>query len=375
MSEAANAASAQRLSQMLDSTHLLVTCGPGGVGKTTTAAALGLAAARRGRNVVVVTVDPARRLADALGIDSSASEPVEVDGAGDGGGALWALMLDAEATFDQLVRNEAPDAERAEAILRNPVYRTITGALAGAQEYMAIERLHQLDASGLYDLVIIDTPPSRHALDLLEAPQRLSSFLGHPIYRALTAPGRTIARVANAASSAFLWTVRKLAGPRIVEDTLEFFRSISGMEAGLRRRADEVAEMLRAEHTRFVVVSSPRAEAIAESSFLLEGLRDGSFPVGGVVVNLVHPTPEPIEALADDFSPERLGEGPLSDQLAHHRELAELAAAERAEFAPFVEAAAPAVVHQLPLLDEDVHDLDGLSILAELLVGTRPTPS
>jgi len=364
---------AAALRQMLDDAHLLVTCGPGGVGKTTCAAALGLAAARSGRTVVVVTVDPARRLADALGIDASASEPSEVEGATDGAdnseGSLWALMLDAEATFDQLVRNEAPDAERAEAILRNPVYRTITGALAGAQEYMAIERLHQLHASGRFDLVIIDTPPSRHALDLLEAPQRLSGFLGHPVYRALTVPGRTFARVANAASSAFLWTVRKLAGPRIVEDTLEFFRSISSMEEGLRRRADEVSSLLRAERTRFVVVTSPRAEAISESSFLLDGLRDGSFPVGGVVVNMVHPRPETIEALTGDLDPEVLGPGPFSDQLAHHRDLTALADAERAELAPFMADAAPAAVNELPLLDEDVHDLDGLRLLADLLVG------
>jgi anion-transporting ArsA/GET3 family ATPase len=223
------------LGEVLADADLLVTCGPGGVGKTTCAAALGLAAARTGRDVVVLTVDPARRLADALGIDAAASEPTRVTGVAavdEAGGSLWALMLDAEATFDQLVRNEATDVDQAESILRNPVYRSITGALAGAQEYMAVERLHQLYTSGDHDLVIVDTPPSRHALDLLEAPERLSAFLGHPVYRTLTAPGRTFARVTNAAASAFLWTVRKLAGPRIVEDTLEFFRSISGMEAG-----------------------------------------------------------------------------------------------------------------------------------------------
>jgi anion-transporting ArsA/GET3 family ATPase len=359
----------EALRAVLDRAELLVTAGPGGVGKTTTAAALGLAAARSGRKVVVVTVDPARRLADALGIDAHDPEPTEVVGATDGTGSLWALMLDAEETFDQLVRNEAPDAERAEAILRNPVYRTITGALAGAQEYMAIERLHQLHTSGEYELVIIDTPPSRHALDLLEAPTRLSSFLGHPVYRTLTVPGRTFARVANAASSAFLWTVRRLAGPRIVEDTLEFFRSISGMEEGLRRRADEVAALLRADRTSFVVVTSPRSEAIAEARFLLDGLRDGSFPVGGVVVNLVHPRPPTIEGLSGDLDPDVLGPGPFSDQLAHHRDLTVLADAERAELAPFESDASPAAVRQLPLLDHDVHDVEGLSLLAELLVG------
>lgn len=357
------------LGQMLDAAELVVTCGPGGVGKTTCAAALGLAAARSGRKVVVVTVDPARRLADSLGIDASASDPSEVPGVTDGPGSLWALMLDAEATFDQLVRSEAPDAERADAILRNPVYRTITGALAGAQDYMAIERLHQLHTGGEFELVIVDTPPSRHALDLLEAPARLSAFLGHPVYRALTVPGRTFARMANAATSAFLWTVRKLAGPKIVEDTLEFFRSISGMEDGLRRRADEVAELLRGDRTAFVVVTSPRAEAIAESSFLLDGLRTGTFPLGGVVVNLVHPLPADIDGLDGVLDPDRMPAGQLADQLAHHRDLTALAVAEREELEPFVTAARPSAVAELPLLDSDVHDLDGLRRLADLLVG------
>lgn len=363
------------LAETLADSDLLVTCGPGGVGKTTCAAALGVAAARAGRRVVVLTVDPARRLADALGIDAHAHDPTEVDltalGLDDATGSLYAVMLDAEATFDQLVRNESADEAQAQAILRNPVYRSITGALAGAQEYMAVERLHQLHVTGDYDLVIVDTPPSRHALDLLEAPQRMADFLGHPVYRALTAPGRTFAKVANAASTAFLWTVRRLAGPRIVEDTLEFFRSLSGIESGLRRRADEVARELRAPTTAFCVVTSPRAEAIEESMFLLDGIRRGGFPVGGVVVNLVHPLPPSIERAVELL--ERLDEGPLADQLAHHLELIELAVAERAELAGFVAAAgdAGAAVTELPLLREDVHDLTGLDGLADLLVG-RP---
>lgn len=370
-------ASHRPLGQVLAESDLLVTCGPGGVGKTTCAAALGVAAARAGRRVVVLTVDPARRLADALGIDAHAHEPTEVDLtmlAGDVSGSLHAVMLDAEATFDQLVRNESADEAQAESILRNPVYRSITGALAGAQEYMAVERLHQLHVTGDYDLVIVDTPPSRHALDLLEAPQRLADFLGHPVYRALTAPGRTFAKVANAAASAFLWTVRRLAGPRIVEDTLEFFRSLSNIEGGLRRRADEVARELRAPSTAFCVVTSPRAEAIEESMFLLDGIRDGGFPVGGVVVNLIHPLPRTVEGAAELLA--GLEAGPLAEQLSHHVELTELALAEREELAGFVSAAgaAGAAVTELPLLHTDVHDLIGLDGLAELLVGDAGEP-
>lgn len=360
------------LAQVLADSDLVVTCGPGGVGKTTCAASLGVAAARAGRRVVVLTVDPARRLADALGIEAHAHEPTEVDLGvlgDDVAGSLHAVMLDAEATFDQLVRNESADEAQAESILRNPVYRSITGALAGAQEYMAVERLHQLHVTGDYDLVIVDTPPSRHALDLLEAPQRLADFLGHPVYRALTAPGRTFAKVANAAASAFLWTVRRLAGPRIVEDTLEFFRSLSNIEGGLRRRADEVARELRAPTTAFCVVTSPRAEAIEESMFLLHGVRSGGFPVGGAIVNLVHPLPPEIDGAAELLA--RLPDGALAEQLAHHLDLTRLALAERTELAGFVAAAgaAGARVTELPLLHTDVHDLVGLDGLARLLVG------
>ena len=352
---------------LLGRSRLLVTCGPGGVGKTTTAAAIGLLAARAGRRVVVVTVDPARRLADALGIDADHPVAVEVAGAGRDGGSLHALMLDASATFDDLVRAESPTAERAEAILANPVYRSITRALAGAQEYMAVERLHQLHTAGGYDLIVVDTPPSRHALDLLEAPDRLTSFLGHPIYRTLTAPSRTFARVASAASSAFVWTVRRLAGPSIVEDTLAFFRSIADLEGGLRRRAGEVAALLREPTTGFVLVSSPRAEALDEAAFLLDALRERRFPLGAVVVNLVHPLPAPLPPHAP------LGPGPLADQVAQHASLTQLALAERAELESLRELAGDAPLVRIELLAGDVHDLDGLDAVAARLSGARHT--
>ena len=179
-------------------------------------------------------------------------------GASDSGGELWALMLDAASTFDRLVHEQTANPKQAAAILENPVYRAISGSLAGAQEYMAIERLHQLYTSGEWDLVIVDTPPSRHAIDLLEAPDRLIGFLGHPVYRALTVGQRAFAKVTNAAASMFLWAVRRLAGPQIVEDTVEFFRSLANIEPGLRKRAREVSELLRSDAASFVVVSSPR---------------------------------------------------------------------------------------------------------------------
>lgn len=354
------------LADLLASVDLLVTCGPGGVGKTTTSAALGLAAARAGRRVVVVTIDPARRLADALGVDAAASnEPHLVEGAlpARSRGSFSALMLDAERTFDQLVVEHAGD--NADTVLSNPIYRSIAGSLSGAQAYMAIERLHQLHHSGEFDLVVVDTPPSRHAIDVLEAPDRLNRFLSNPVYRALTMPGRSFAKVTNAAASAFLWTVKRLAGPSIVEDSVQFFRSIAGMEEGLRTRAAEMGALLRDQRTGFVLVSSPRAEAIDEAVFLAEAIHGGGYHLGGIVVNLVHPEPPPLALDADAVA---ALDGPLAEQIAYHRELTMLADAERAELQALVTLAAGAPMREVPLLDHDVHDLAALRELGELLV-------
>jgi anion-transporting ArsA/GET3 family ATPase len=356
--------SGRRLVDVLAEAELLVTCGPGGVGKTSTAAALGLAAALTGRRVVVVTIDPARRLADALGIDTERGNvPHVVEGAVPAPGVFAALMLDAESAFDELIRERAGDA--AERVLDNRVYRSIAGSLSGAQEYMAIERLHELHHSGEWDLVVIDTPPSRHAIDVLDAPDRLVRFLSNPVYRALTMPTRSFAKVTNAASSAFLWTVKRLAGPQIVQDTIEFFRSLSVLEGGLRTRAAEMSAALRDDRTAFVLVSSPRAEAIDEATFLAQALHDGGFRLGAIVVNLVHPLPPP---LAGDFDLDQL-DGPLAEQVAYHRELTALATAERVELASLLALADGAPVREVPLLDHDVHDVDALAELGQLIAG------
>ncbi len=177
-------------------------------------------------------------------------------------GELWALMLDAEQTFDRLVREQSGSRKQADAVLNNPVYKAISGSLSGAQEYMAVERLHQLHISGDWDLVIVDTPPSRHAIDLLEAPDRLIGFLSHPVYRALTVGQRTFAKITDAASSMFLWAVKQLAGPQIVEDTVAVLPLARQHRRWSARRAREVSTLLRGPDTAFVVVSSPRAEAV-----------------------------------------------------------------------------------------------------------------
>ena len=364
------------LREALEHADLLVTAGPGGVGKTSTAAALGVAAARSGRRVVVLTVDPARRLADALGLEdgAGADRPHLVD-LGDvrGVGELWAVMLDAEATFDRLVREQAGGDRQADAVLGNPVYRAIAGSLSGAQEYMAIERLHQLYTSGEWDLVIVDTPPSRHAIDLLEAPDRLVRFLGHPVYRALTAGQRTLARLTDAAASVFLWAVRRLAGPQLVQDVVAFFRSLTHIEGGLRKRAQEVSVLLRADTTTFVVVTSPRAEAVGEATHLIEALRSRHFPFGGVIANLVHPTPEPFDSLSPEevAALEGLGDGPLADHVVWHHRLAAVAASEHGELDALRQVSGGVPLVELPLLDVDIHDVDGLSVLAGLLLAAE----
>lgn len=356
--------------------QLILTCGPGGVGKTTTAAALGVAAARAGRRTVVVTVDPARRLADALGLEAGAAsdEPHRVPGVTKRStdGELYALMLDAEQTFDRLVRDQAGTRKQADAILNNPVYQAISGSLSGAQEYMAIERLHQLHTSGDWDLVIVDTPPSRHAIDLLDAPDRLVGFLSHPVYRTLTVGQRTFAKITDAASSMFLWAVKRLAGPQIVEDTVQFFRSLANIEGGLRDRAKEVSKLLRSDNTAFVVVSSPRAEAVGEAEHLLDAIEEKHFPLAGVVVNLIHPLPEP---LTDEVEAELadLDDGPLVDHLEWHHELSRLALAERAQIAELDRLSGDAALIELPLLDVDIHDIPGLVGLSNRLV--EPTDS
>lgn len=356
------------LHEVIRDASLIVTCGPGGVGKTTTAAALALAAAEAGRKVIVVTVDPARRLADTLGIENGAGgDPVQVVGAtSNSDGSLWAQMLDAESTFDRLIVDKAGDAQRAKAILANPIYRSIAGSLAGAQEYMAIERLHQLWSSREWDLIIIDTPPSRHAIDLLGAPDRLVTFFSHPVYRVLTVPGRSMARITNAGANTFLWAIRRLAGAKVVEDTVEFFRSLSGMEAGLRQRAAETSKILRRPDTAFVLVSSPRAEAIDEAFHLETALRTGGFPLRATVINLVHPTPTPLASAR----PADLLDGPLADQFDLHAELTLLALDEAREMGTLRALVGDAPVIEVPLID-DVQDLAGLATLGErLLLGS-----
>ncbi|MFI7290042.1 ArsA-related P-loop ATPase [Streptomyces anulatus] len=270
--------------------RIVVCCGSGGVGKTTTAAALGVRAAERGRKVVVLTIDPARRLAQSMGIDRLDNVPRRVDGI-DGEGELHAMMLDMKRTFDETVEAHA-DAERARAILENPFYQSLSAGFAGTQEYMAMEKLGQLRARDEWDLIIVDTPPSRSALDFLDAPQRLGSFLDGKFIRLLMAPakvgGRAGMKFLNVGMSMMSGTLGKLLGGQFLRDVQTFVAAMDTMFGGFRSRADATYKLLQAPGTAFLVVATPEQDALREAAYFVERLAAERMPLAGLVLNRVH---------------------------------------------------------------------------------------
>ena len=271
-------------------TRIVVCCGSGGVGKTTTAAALGLRAAERGRRVVVLTIDPARRLAQSMGIDSLDNTPRRVKGV-DGDGELHAMMLDMKRTFDEIVEAHA-DRERAAAILSNPFYQSLSAGFAGTQEYMAMEKLGQLRAQHDWDLIVVDTPPSRSALDFLDAPKRLGSFLDGKLIRLLTAPaklgGRAGMKFLNVGMSMMTGTIGKLLGGQLLKDVQTFVAAMDTTFGGFRTRADATYKLLQAHGTAFMVVAAPERDALREAAYFVERLAAEEMPLAGLVLNRVH---------------------------------------------------------------------------------------
>ncbi|MEV0741543.1 ArsA family ATPase [Streptomyces sp. NPDC050549] len=271
-------------------TRIVVCCGSGGVGKTTTAAALGLRAAERGRRVVVLTIDPARRLAQSMGIDSLDNTPRRVKDV-DGDGELHAMMLDMKRTFDEIVEAHA-DRERAAAILNNPFYQSLSAGFAGTQEYMAMEKLGQLRAQHDWDLIVVDTPPSRSALDFLDAPKRLGSFLDGKLIRLLTAPaklgGRAGMKFLNVGMSMMTGTLGKLLGGQLLKDIQTFVAAMDTTFGGFRTRADATYKLLQAPGTAFLVVAAPEQDALREAAYFVERLAAEDMPLAGLVLNRVH---------------------------------------------------------------------------------------
>jgi anion-transporting ArsA/GET3 family ATPase len=346
------------LAGVLTRSRIIVCAGTGGVGKTTTAAALALHAADHGRAAVVVTIDPARRLADAMGAGKLSNEPTAIAGAGRWGGSLHALMLDTQETFDGLVRRYSRDDEQASRILTSRFYRNVAGSLSGTGDYMAMEKLHDLHESSRFDLIVVDTPPTRSALAFLDAPRLISRLLENRLYRVLVTPTRGIARTATSAVHVVVRQLTKLVGADVVDDAIAFFRAFDGMERAFEQRANEVLRLLRSDITAFVLVAAPRPDTIDEARHFASQLRASHIDVRAIVVNRVTPTFGDEPTPADDL--------PATRAL---RDFRTLGAREQHLVAELRALAPDAPLAEVPLLDHDVHDLEGLREIAVLLAG------
>ena len=391
------------LASLLDR-RVLVMVGSGGVGKTTTSAAVAVEAALSGRRVLVLTIDPAKRLADALGLQAVGNQETEIpldglrddEGEGDGqeGGSLYAMMLDTEAAFDDLVARLASDSRMAKAVRDNRIYRHLVQSLAGAQEYLAGEKIFDATQSGRFDLVVLDTPPTSNALDFLDASKRLVRLFDDRVYRWLlptegTARARLFDRLLRAPSNVVKRLLAKVFGERFVVDLEEFFVVIHGIHSEVRHRSEEVQRLLRSRDTAFLLVTSPLATVVDEALYFHKQIRRRGYPFAGFVVNRIHP---PVDAatlateeaelydLARDALP---GDAPaeavlrsvvaalrnnlmLMDQLAERdRVTVEALRARMGGDTP---------VRLVPKLPDDVHDLEGLRLLGHHLFGA-PTPA
>ena len=364
-------------------TRIIVCCGSGGVGKTTTSAALALAAAEAGRTVVVLTIDPARRLAQSLGLAELDNEPRRVDISGsttpDADGELHAMMLDMKRTFDDIVAaHSTPD--RAAAILDNPFYQSLSSSFSGTQEYMAMEKLGQLRATDQWDLIIVDTPPSRSALDFLDAPNRMSRFLDGPMIRLLTAPARAGGRAgfkfASAGFMFFTKIISKILGGQLLRDISAFVAALDTMFGGFRERASATYELLRRPGTWFVVVASPEPDALREASYFVDRLSAEGMPLAGLVLNRTHPpaTTALSATRAEGAAEEVADSGDEGAELAAaalrvHAERMTVAAREQHLADRFTSAHPEVGVRTVPAAAGDVHDLDGLRVMADALTG------
>ena len=359
------------LESVVAQSHVIVCCGSGGVGKTTTAAVIALHAALQGRKTVVVTIDPARRLADALGLDGLTNEPAQIPGLPEGSGEMWAMMLDTKATFDGLVRRYAADSIQTEQILENSFYRNISTSLSGTQEYMASEKLYELAIESNYDLVVVDTPPTRNALDFLEAPRRLAKFLDHRIYKVLMLPTRGIVKAVNVAAQTLLRSISKVVGTEVIADAIAFFGAFEGMEQGFKERAAEVDSLLSQPDTAFILIASPHADTMAEAQFFAARLRELKITVRALIVNRMQPR------FGDNHSPEDLAERyagtPLGEQYQCLAEAQHLARGEQKHLLGLAQELAPAPVVQVPVQAFEVSNMATLQMLGQAMFDTDVT--
>ncbi len=363
--------------ELLRDKRVCICAGSGGVGKTTSSAAIAAGMAARGKKVAVLTIDPAKRLADSLGLPELGNEERRVDpelfaaaGVETNGGELWAMMLDAKATFDELVRRHAPDEETRDRILANRIYQQLSAALAGSQEYMAMEKLFEIHAENRYDLLVLDTPPTRSALDFLEAPRRLMQFIEGRALQVFMRPTGFGMRVFGRGTSVMFAVLRRVTGVEVLEDLSEFFQAFSGMVGGFRERAKRVNELLADPETCFLVVCGPQGEPISEAVYFHRKLVEARLPFGGVIVNKVHygsELPEGDDALAERLNG-ALGDAGLAGRVLDNlQDYRGLAGRDRRNIRRLTAEMRARSVIEVPNLDVDVHDLAGLMRINEYL--------
>jgi anion-transporting ArsA/GET3 family ATPase len=360
--------------------RIVVCCGSGGVGKTTTAAALGLRAAEvHGRRTVVLTIDPARRLAQSLGLTELDNTPRQVKGVSTAsGGELHAMMLDMKRTFDEVVLTHT-DAQRAEEIFANPFYQAMSSTFSGTQEYMAMEKLGQLRARNEWDMIIVDTPPSRSALDFLDAPQRLSRFLDGRMLRLLLAParagGRSVFALMSASLGVFSKAVQKVLGGQLLADLSGFVTMLDSTFGGFRERAERTYQILQAPETAFLVLAAPEPDAVREATYFAGRLARERMPLQGMILNRTHQVAASDlpadEALAAAAALDESGDSPVTaDALRVHATLCRLVERETAVSAQFTTAHPRVPLVSVAAQPADIHDVDGLRDIGIALAGT-----
>jgi len=348
--------------ELLEGRRIVVCAGSGGVGKTTTAAAIAMGMAERGLKVAVVTIDPAKRLADSLGLVELGNEPRRVDGPFEG--ELWALMLDSKRTFDALIERLAPDEATRDEVLSNRIYQQLSSAVAGSQEFTAIAKLYELDQEGDYDLLVLDTPPSRNALDFLDAPGRLAGFFQGRAIKMFLRPAGLGGRILGRGTGVVFGLMERLTGVDLLHDLSVFFRALGGMIDGFTERARRVGALLEDPGTTFLIVTAPRHDPAEEAIFFHRKLRAAAMPFGGLVVNRMHVVP------AMDGAgplPSELGEDLAGRVATTAHEIAALAEGEAATVERLrAELGDPPII-VVPELAGDVHDVQGLALMREYL--------
>jgi anion-transporting ArsA/GET3 family ATPase len=351
---------------LLEGRRIVVCAGAGGVGKTTTAAAIAMGMAERGLKVAVVTIDPARRLADSLGLEALGNEPrlVDPERFSDHGvqisGELWALMLDSKRTFDALIERLAPDAATRDEVLSNRIYQQLSGAVAGSQEFSAIAKLYELDQEGDYDLLVLDTPPSRNALDFLDAPSRLTGFFQGRAIKMFLRPAGLGGRILGRGTGVVFGLLERLTGVDLLHDLSVFFRALGGMIDGFTERARRVGALLEDPGTTFLIVTAPRHDPVEDAIYFHSKLADAGMPFGGLVVNRLHVA---AEANGSPGLEAELGEALAARVATAVEELAALAEREAASLERLRTRLGDPPTIVVPELEGDIHDVEGLALV------------